>query len=53
MRETGYYWVKKEKQYDWNIAYYFKETDVWVYNTLPYKDRDFYEIDERQIKREL
>ena len=54
MRGHGYYWVKILKNACWEVAEYNDIFNVWIrtgdFNN--YKDENFDEIDEKQIKRE-
>ena len=51
MRENGYYWCLFTRD-NWVISYW--NGDFWelMYNIFRFKDEDFDEIDEKQIKRE-
>ena len=53
-RKSGCYWIKAFKDAYWEIAEYNNMFSVWTriggFNI--YKDEDFDEIDEKQIKRE-
>jgi hypothetical protein len=56
MRKEGYYWVKRNSNDDWIIAYW--NNDCWYchmddssYNDDIYKDHDFEQIDEKKIIR--
>ena len=50
MRETGYYWVRIDN--NWEIAFFFEKS--WFVTCVKDMQNDEYfdEIDEKQIKRE-
>ena len=55
-REDGYYWVKKDAEYDgWIIAYWDSFNEYWMKNGWAFDERedDAYwdEIDERRLER--
>ena len=52
MRETGYYWCLYENE--WQLCYYdFESYHWWICGCdEPIFDKNFDEIDEKQIKRE-
>jgi hypothetical protein len=52
MRESGYYWVKTRGT--WWMAQYLGLNKIWLLfgSDNIAKDKDFEEIDERQIKRD-
>lgn len=50
MRETGYYWVRIDD--DWEIAFFFEKRWFITSTRNTYMDNYFQEIDEKQIKRE-
>jgi hypothetical protein len=53
MRESGYYWVKIKTD-EWRILYYSKEKSWWVTSfNLSLEEKDFIEIDEKQIIKQL
>lgn len=55
MREIGYYWVKMRAAYptNWEVAYY--TLSGWNLTGLAhmYHDRDFEQIDENRITRDI
>lgn len=52
-RDTGYYWIKSCKDCEWEIAHYFKMSDLWTIASCPFDEDDFYEIDEKRIERRV
>lgn len=51
MRQSGYYWVKYNGE--WEVAEYFESWNNWNQCGVlqDYEDSDFEEIDERRIER--
>ena len=52
MREHGFYFVKQDLDIGWECAYWSGKIWLIVGNTYHFKDNNFLEIDEKQIKRE-
>lgn len=55
-REDGYYWVKKDTEYDgWIIAYWDSFNEYWMKNGWAFDEREdddyWEEIDERRLER--
>ena len=50
MRETGYYWCLLEDC--WDIYYYNSNRKLFYIMDVDFKENEFKEIDEKQIKKE-
>lgn len=51
MREDGHYWIKF-KYHPWQIGYFYENKWSIAGDQAIWRDSDFEEIDERQIKRD-